>query len=65
MNFRPVRPHHLYFDDDGNLLTDPIDKVKLFLQSQAAERGAVSMSSDDESSQLPSMHATSVGSATP
>lgn len=56
INRNPNKPKHVYFDDSGNLITDPIDKVKLFLKSQTDELEAsnpMCVSSDDESDHLP------------
>lgn len=56
INRNPVKPKHVYFDDSGNLIPDPIDKVELFLKSQSNELEAsnpMCVSSDDDSDHVP------------
>ncbi|GLV34654.1 Trimethylguanosine synthase 1 [Carabus blaptoides fortunei] len=56
MNNKVHKPKHVYFDDDGNLITDPIDKVKLFLKSQTDDAdilNPMSISSDEECNLVP------------
>lgn len=55
MNRNPQKPKHVYFDDSGNLITDPIDKVKLFLKSTEEPEASNPMciSSDDDSDHAP------------
>lgn len=60
LNRKPNKPKHLYFDESGNLITDPIDKVKMFLKSQTDEpeiSNPMCISSDEDSdhSDLPTI----------